>query len=199
MNNHDSNHSHNHDHDHDKSSLPPTPPPADPGVLMAMAALADGRLTDAERAEVERCLAGEPALLEALIDVRACVAEADAGDSAPLGVIRRAAALVPATSVTLATSATSATSGRRKTVRSSSAWRFVRASCAAAACLVVGVTGYRIGLGSFAGPPAEFAGNSVELASDDLVDEMTFGVFGDEAVFDLDLALIAPTVSESAP
>ncbi|MCA9297386.1 MAG: hypothetical protein KC983_12735, partial [Phycisphaerales bacterium] len=166
------------------------PPPADPDLLMALAALAEGRLADDERVEVERCLARDPALLATLIDVRGCIAEADDAGAMPLATIRRAAALVPATS---------RAGGKRPMVRSSSAWRIVRAGCAAAACLAVGITGYRIGLGSYSSPAAEVAVNSTERSPDELIDEMTFGVFGDETVFDLDLALIAPTVSESAP
>ncbi len=60
---------------------------------MALAAYLEGRLDEAERAEVEVWLAAEPAALELVLAAREALAAP--GMAAPDAVVRRAAALVP--------------------------------------------------------------------------------------------------------
>lgn len=146
---------------------------------MHLAALADGRLDDDARAALERELGNNQ-------HARLVLASAadDAGvaiDEAPVSLqtMQAATALVPAPM-------------RTRRAPDIWTWRIVRAGVAVAACIAVGVSGYRIGTGSV---PV------TTPSSDDLVQEMTFGVFGDDddALLDSDFAVLAQTMLEVSP
>jgi len=151
----------------------------DPELLMQLAAYVDGRLDDADRARVERRLREQPELLPLIIG-----GSPTDEPAMPVSIetIRAATALV--------------TAGPARRTHSTTHWlrHTVRGGLAAAACIAVAVTGYRLGQTAFV--PSSTGSES----NDALVHQMTFGVFEDtDGLLESDATFLANLSRESSP